>query len=129
MKPLELLLYITDDAKLSYVATCCVYISFKPIKLFVMRKSEHFAKYFNFKSDLIEVTEQEFYANFNKDTYSVHNMGDTCEQSYRIDGARYMLYSSIFNVGWQGDVDSDQFFCKVETYTQAEIEDLAKIFG
>jgi len=101
---------------------------FKPIKLFVMRKSEYFARYYNFNTELIEVTKEEFYLNFNKETYSVHDIGDTCQQSYNIDGARYILYSSVFKVGWQGDVDSDQFFCKVKTLTQAEMEDMAKIF-
>lgn len=93
-----------------------------------MRKSELFAKYFNFRTELVEVTQEEFYANFNKETYTMYDIGDTCEQSYRIDGAKYMLYSSLYNVGWQGDVDSDQFYCKIEMMTQKELDEIAKIF-
>lgn len=92
-----------------------------------MTKSELLARYDNFRGgEIIEVSRAEFYDNLNKETYRNWEQASTSIQSYRIDGAEYFLYSSIWNVGWHGDCDYDEFFFKIERMTQQEIEDMMK---
>lgn len=95
-----------------------------------MKKSELFARYDLFGKEVIEITEQEFYQKLqdNKESTNIYESGSTEYWVVKTDGADYMQYSSMWNVGWQGDVDSDQFYCKVETLTKAEVERLTKIF-
>jgi hypothetical protein len=96
-----------------------------------MRKSELYANYYHFNQKITEVTPEEFHAHFpdNKDKVSYFEDGSTCCYTIRLDGVDYMQFSSYWNVGWQGDVDCDQFFCKKETITAAEMEELSKIFS
>jgi hypothetical protein len=97
-----------------------------------MKKSELYARYYHFNKEIIEVTPEEFYAHFipeNKDKVSHFEDGSTSCYTIRLDGVDYMQFSSHWNVGWQGDVDCDQFFCKKVTVTAAEMEELSKIFS
>jgi hypothetical protein len=92
-----------------------------------MNRSELFANYDNFGKEITTVSQEEFYSNFNKDTYYNCSNGNTCIQKYAIDGYDYYVYSTVYNVGWEGDMDADQYFCKVKTLTKAEIDDLHKL--
>ena len=97
-----------------------------------MRKSELYAKYYHFNQDLIEVSSEEFYTHLvesNRDKISHQEHGSTDCITICLDGVDYMQFSSHWNVGWQGDVDCDQFFCKRETMTKAEREEWSKIFS
>jgi hypothetical protein len=66
-----------------------------------MKKSELYARYNHWNQELIEIDANEFNNSF----------------------------GSHWSVGWQGDIDSDQFYCKIKRLTMAEIEELASIFG
>ncbi len=92
-----------------------------------MNRSELFANYDNFDREITTVSQEEFYSNFNKDTYRNYDNGNTCTQKYAIDGYDYYVYSTAYNVGWEGDMDCDQYFCKVKTMTQVERDDLYKL--
>ncbi len=93
-----------------------------------MNRSELFANYDNFDREITTVSQEEFYSNFNKDTYHNRENGNTCIQKYAIDGYNYYFYSTVYNVGWQGDMDADCYICKVKTLTKAEIEHYSSIF-
>ena len=93
-----------------------------------MNRSELFANYDNFGEEITKISQEEFYSNFNKDTYYNYSNGNTCIQKYAIDGYEYCIYSTVYNVGWQGDMDSDRYICKVKTLTKAEIEHYSSIF-
>jgi hypothetical protein len=92
-----------------------------------MNRSELFANYDNFDIEITTVSHEEFYSNFNMDTYQNYSNGNTYIQKYAIDGYDYYVYSTAYNVGWEGDMDCDQYFCKVKTMTQVERDDLRKL--
>lgn len=98
-----------------------------------MKKSELFAKYDNFGKDVIEISREEFFNQLSiadKDDASwIERDSNTECFLIRTDGMDYMQYSSLFSVGWQGDKDSDQFFCKIKTSTKKEIQELSLIFS
>lgn len=97
-----------------------------------MRKSELYARYDNFRSEIEEVESQVFYKELHLGEDRVVNSyvdGSTEVMEVKMDGVTYISYSSWWNVGWQGDIDSDQFFCIKKTISKAEIEELSKIFG
>lgn len=97
-----------------------------------MRKSELYARYYHFNKDIIEVTPEEFFSHFiqdNKDKISHFTDGSTDCYTICLDGVDYMKFSSHWNVGWEGDVDCDEFLCKIERMTAAEREELMKIFS
>ena len=39
-----------------------------------------------------------------------------------------MKYASHWNVGWEGDIDGDQFYCKMKTMTEAERQEMMEFF-
>jgi hypothetical protein len=39
-----------------------------------------------------------------------------------------MKYASYWNVGWQGDIDCDSFYCKLKTISKAELVELEALF-
>lgn len=103
-----------------------------------MKKSELYAKYDNFNNgDIIEIPSHEYYELLNNaivnndnniSTIDAHIDGSTYIQTIHTDGMDYMMYSCTWNVGWQGDVDCDTFFCKKKTMSKVEREDLMKLF-
>lgn len=96
-----------------------------------MRKSELYARYHNFRSDIIEISPEEFNQHIiqeNKEHITSYEDGSTYVITIRLDGCDYISYASHWNVGWQGDIDGDNFYCKKRTLSQAELEDLSKIF-
>jgi hypothetical protein len=96
-----------------------------------MRKSELYARYDHFKTDIIEIPEEEFYQMLsdNKESTDVYHYGSTECWIVKTDGADYHKYSSWWHEGWQGDVDSDQFYCKIKKLTRAEMDEISKIFS
>ena len=98
-----------------------------------MRKSELFARYDNFGKDIIEISKEEFLEQLNiaDKENSSWVQGDSNTECFiiRTDGMDYMQYSSLFSVGWQGDKDCDQFFCKIQTITKKEMEEISAIFN
>jgi hypothetical protein len=97
-----------------------------------MKRSELYARYHHWRDELIEIDDTEFNINMvmdNKDKISSEEDGSTYVICIRLEGWDYYSFSSHWNVGWQGDIDSDQFYCKIKTFTMAEIEELAAIFG
>lgn len=97
-----------------------------------MRKSELYARYHHWNEELIPIDAQEFDLNMiieNKDKITSEEDGSTYVIRIRLDGWEYYSFSSHWSVGWQGDFDSDQYFCKIKTMTHAEMEELVAIFG
>lgn len=98
-----------------------------------MRKSELYARYDNFRKEMDEILPEEFYEQLHEATKENYNNyecnGDTSVQEIKTDGYTYMMYSSMWNVGWQGDKDSDHFWCKVKTTTKAEREEMERLFS
>jgi hypothetical protein len=95
-----------------------------------VNRAELFANYDNFDREIIEVSREEFYNNLEKEFYSNREIDSRTEvQSYPIDGYVYKFYSTLYNVGWQGDMDSDCFICKIKTLTKAEVEHYSNIFS
>lgn len=102
-----------------------------------MKKSELYARYDNFNKDIVEIPSHEYYELLNDaivncdnniSTIDAHNDGNTYIQTIHTDGMDYMMYSCTWNVGWQGDVDCDVFYCKKKTMSKVEREDLMKLF-
>ena len=96
-----------------------------------MKKSELYARYDTFNRDIEEIDRSEFYEHFtgkNKEFISHEDEGNTHIITIQLDGYKYMNYASHWNVGWQGEVDGDQFFCKMKTMTEAEREELMQLF-
>ena len=96
-----------------------------------MKKSELYARYDMFNYDIEEIDMLEFYQNFskeNKEFITSENYGCTNVTTIRLDGCKYMKYASHWNVGWQGDIDGDEFYCKMKTMTEAESEELRQLF-
>lgn len=89
-----------------------------------MNRSELFANYDNFGKDITTVSYEEFYSLLNKNTFRNYEDGNTGIQKYSIEGYDYFLYGTTYNVGWQGDVDCDSYYCKIKTMTQAERDEL-----
>ena len=82
-----------------------------------MRKSELYARYHHFREDLIEIDAKEFNTHLimdNKDKTFSYEDGSTYVMHIRLDGWDYYSFGSMWNVGWQGDVDSDSFYCKIK---------------
>lgn len=95
-----------------------------------MNRAELFANYDNFEKEIIEVSREEFYTNLNKESFRNRDVDSRTEvQLYSIDGWDYRFYSTLYNVGWQGDMDADIFICKIKTLTKAEIEKFCNIFS
>lgn len=93
-----------------------------------MNRAELFANYDNFGREITTVSQEEFYSNLVLESYRHRTIDSrTEEQYYSIDGYDYMFYSTAYNVGWEGDMDCDQYFCKVKTMTQVERDDLRKL--
>lgn len=96
-----------------------------------MRKSELYARYIFFNKDIEEITPQEFASYFipeNKDKVIYDTDGSSECYTVRTDGCDYIRVGSHWNVGWEGDVDMDSFFCKIQTMSQAEREELRELF-
>ena len=97
-----------------------------------MKKSELYARYNMFNQDIQEIDMLEYYEHFvpdNKELISFEEDGSTCVTTIRLDGCSYMRYNSHWSVGWQGDVDSDSFYCKLETITKAEMLKYEELFA
>jgi len=97
-----------------------------------MKKSELYARYDNFRDELKEIPREEFYNQLtiaSIDDVRHWESGSTSCVEIRTDGATYKQYSSSWNVGWQGDIDADEFFCVIPCLTKAEIEQIASIFA
>jgi hypothetical protein len=97
-----------------------------------MKKSELYARYNNFNRILIEITHEEFFEHFTTDTPQdsvdfIQDGATECTIVYT-DGWEYIRVGSTWNVGWQGDVDCDSFYCKIETVTKARMEEIHKMF-
>jgi hypothetical protein len=104
---------------------------FSPTKSFNMKKSELYAKYDTFNRDIEEIDMIEFYENFvpeNKEFITFDDNGSTHVTTIQLDGCKYMKYASHWNVGWQGDIDGDEFYCKMNTMTEVEREELRQLF-
>jgi hypothetical protein len=96
-----------------------------------MKKSELYARYHNFNSNLIEITRDEFFEHFTQENIDIIDDaidGSTYTTTVRTDGWNYVMTCSHWNVGWQGDVDCDTFYCKIETVTKAEMEEMRQLF-
>ena len=96
-----------------------------------MRKSELYARYNMFNQDIQEIDMLEFYEHFtqeNKECISYDEDGSTNVTTIRLDGCDYMKYASHWNVGWQGDIDCDSFYCKLKTISKAELVELETLF-
>jgi len=97
-----------------------------------MRKSELYARYNNFRADIQEIESDVFYKELHLGedrTIDSHVDGSTEIVEIRMDGVTYISYSSWWHVGWQGDIDSDQFYCIKKGVSKAEMEELSKIFA
>jgi hypothetical protein len=96
-----------------------------------MKKSELYARYDMFNHDIEEIDKSEFHEHFvlkNKEFISHEDEGSTNITIIQLDGCKYMKYASHWNVGWQGDIDGDQFYCKMKTMTEVEREELMQLF-
>jgi hypothetical protein len=97
-----------------------------------MKKSELYARYHHWQNELIEIDDKEFNVNMvadNKDNMSFKDDGSTYVIRIRLEGWDYYSFSSMWQVGWQGDVDCDNFYCKIKTITHAEMEEIALLFN
>ena len=97
-----------------------------------MKKSELYARYMEFNNNLVEISREEFFNAFTiaePENVTHHSDGKTDWTEIWTDGMTYMMFTSWWNVGWQGDVDGDTFFCKKKTITKAEMEEISKIFA
>jgi len=94
-----------------------------------MKKSELAARYDNFGRNLIEISEKEFYQVVDKLKHVItwHNY-DCLTEVYKIqtDGVEYICYTSAYNNYNVHDCDS--FYFKIITMTQAEREEICKVF-
>jgi hypothetical protein len=96
-----------------------------------MNKAELFARYDNYGNDIIEIASQHYFTEHsekNRDNIRHYYNGNVECYSIVLDGVTLMWYSCTHNVGWHGDVESHQFFCKIHTMTKAEIDELANLF-
>lgn len=96
-----------------------------------MRKSELYARYHFFNQDIQEIDMLEFLLQLvpeNRELISSEEDGSTYITTIKLDGCSYMRFDSHWNVGWQGDINSDSFFCKLETISKAQLEDLRQLF-
>jgi hypothetical protein len=96
-----------------------------------MKKSELYARYNHWRDELIEIDAQEFNLNMiieNKDRISSEEDGSTYVIRIELDGWDYYSFSSHWSVGWHGDIDSDQYFCKIKTLTMAEMKEMEELF-
>lgn len=95
-----------------------------------MRKSELYARYDMFNQDIEEIDMSEFHEHFvqeNKEFISFVDQDSTNITTIKLDGCKYMKYASHWNVGWQGDIDGDVFYCKMKTMTEKETEELRQL--
>jgi hypothetical protein len=97
-----------------------------------MKKSELYARYQEFNNTITEISAEEFMEVLTistKDDLRQHQDGATHVTEIKTDGMSYFHYTSHWHVGWQGDVDIDQFFCKKETVSKAEMEEMRKLWA
>ena len=97
-----------------------------------MKKSELYARYHHWNRELIEIDHDEFNIHMiedNKDNMSHLQDGATYVIGIRLDGWDYYSYGSSWTVGWEGDIDCDNFYCKIKTITHAEMEEMAAMFN
>jgi hypothetical protein len=95
-----------------------------------MTRSELAARYENFGRNIIVISREEFYDIVNKLEHSIswrHFDASTEVCTISTDGVEYMCYGSTYAV--QGGYDGDSFYFKIITMTQAEIEELRKVFA
>lgn len=97
-----------------------------------MNKAELYARYELFGKEIEEISHEEFYEHYtigNKENIlSTKENECTYSTLIRLDGCDYYMFSSSYNVGWQGDVDVDVFFCKWKTMTKAEMLEMERLF-
>ena len=101
-----------------------------------MRKSELYARYHHFNEDIEEISPVEYF--FQLKNYMDRGIapgghsdqvdGSTYWSAIHTDGMDYMAFNSSWNVGWQGDIDSDQYFCKRKTLSKKEREEIQALF-
>lgn len=48
---------------------------------------------------------------------------------FSLDGWEYHYYCCSWSVGWQGDVDSDEYCFKIKTITKAEMKEIEDLFN
>jgi len=98
-----------------------------------MKKSELYARYTEYGNDLVEIPREEFFDALTiaepENIRHGSNGTDAGWTEIHTDGVTYMQFTSHWQVGWQGDVDCDTFFCKKKTITKAEMEEISKIFA
>lgn len=97
-----------------------------------MKRSELYARYMEFNNDIKEIPREEFFNAFaiaEPEDVTHHSDDSTDWIEIRTDGVTYMMFTSHWQVGWQGDVDCDTFFCKKKTISKAEMEEISKIFA
>ena len=92
-----------------------------------MNRSELLAAYSNYDKEMIVIDSKEYFTNLNVETLNECTRAYSDVQKYSIDGYNYFCYSTVYNVGWQGDVDCDVFYCKIKTMTEAERINLRKL--
>jgi len=95
-----------------------------------MKKSELYAKYYLYNQEVEEITREEFYSTLldEKDNSSFNDGSTSCHQ-INTDGMTYYMFASTWNVGWHGDRDGDNFFCKVKCLTKEERDRVMKVLG
>ena len=100
-----------------------------------MKKSELYARYYLYNEKIEEISEGEFFPelaksmeNDYKNCFQFEDASTSCHE-VRNDGWTYYMFASSYTVGWQGDRDSDAFFCKVKSVTKAERDEIVKILG
>jgi len=101
-----------------------------------MNKAELYARYWLHREEIVSIDRDEFLLELNnaasKDdsAYKFYSADTSTEMCIvETDGMTYYQFSSLYNVGWQGDVDCDQFYCKVGKCTKAEMEEIRRMFA
>jgi|LauGreDrversion4_2_1035121.scaffolds.fasta_scaffold41777_6 hypothetical protein len=94
-----------------------------------MNKAELYARFDNYGRELEEITYKEFYtiAKENDNLISFYNINSIDQYEIRLDGMTYLCYSTTHNIGWQGDVEGHEFYCKIKTLSEKEKEELLNL--
>lgn len=100
-----------------------------------MKKSQLVALLENFGHEITEIPLQDFWKTMESlegtDTKVTWETSYTNSQTdcieIKTDGCNYYLYASTYNVGWEGDIDGDQFAFKRKVMTKQEMEDLREL--
>jgi hypothetical protein len=100
-------------------------------------RAKLFAQLRHFGEEMEEISHKEFVNTYknNKSGDDIKVKFDTsndfcCDySSFSIDGWDYYSYSYSYKVGWEGDVDCDDFTCRIKRYTREEMEKIMSIIS